>query len=58
MIQEKHKRPLLKKIENMKQIILKDTRYFLHPFNPIYEDMPTGEDFRINGKVIGLIRKY
>jgi len=42
----------------VKQIVLKDTRYFLHPFNPVYEDMPTGEDFRINGKVIGLIRKY
>lgn len=42
----------------VKQIILKDTRYFLHPFNPAYEDMIAGEDFRINGKVIGLIRRY
>ncbi|MCD4782968.1 MAG: transcriptional repressor LexA [Candidatus Eremiobacteraeota bacterium] len=42
----------------VKQIILKDTRYFLHPFNPAYEDISTGEDFRINGKVTGLIRRY
>ena len=42
----------------VKQFMVSDGKYILHPFNPAYEDIPTGENFRINGVVIGLIRKY
>lgn len=42
----------------VKQLLINKGKYFLHPINRAYDDMPTGEGFRINGVVIGLIRKY
>lgn len=42
----------------VKQLLIKDRQYILHPLNPSYEDILVDENFRINGKIIGLMRKY
>ena len=42
----------------VKQLLVNKGKYFLHPINMAYDDIPTGEGFRINGVVIGLIRKF
>jgi repressor LexA len=42
----------------VKQLAQSGGKYRLHAFNPAYNDIEVGDNFRINGKVTGLIRKY
>jgi repressor LexA len=42
----------------VKQFIQKKGKYFLHPLNPAYPDLPISENFRLIGKVTGLLRKF
>lgn len=41
----------------VKKLIKKGDKYYLHPINPDYEDIPVNENSVINGIVMGLIRK-
>jgi len=41
----------------VKQLVKKDGRFYLHPLNPAYPDIPIESGFSINGLVVGLIRK-
>lgn len=42
----------------VKQLLMVNGSYLLHPFNPAYDDITTEDGFSINGTVVGLIRKY
>ncbi len=39
-------------------VMTRQGTFLLHPANPAYDDIPLGPGFSINGKVIGLIRKF
>lgn len=41
----------------VKQLLRKGT-YVLHPLNPDYPDIPISKEFRLAGKVTGLLRKF
>jgi repressor LexA len=42
----------------VKTLLWKSGRPILHPLNPSYADLEPGENITINGKVMGIIRKY
>lgn len=42
----------------VKKLILKPDRIILRPLNPAYSDIELSGDFSINGKVVGVIRRY
>ena len=42
----------------IKKYSVKNNRVFLLPENPRYRPLEAGEDFRIAGRVVGIIRKY
>ncbi|MCE1246899.1 MAG: transcriptional repressor LexA [Firmicutes bacterium] len=42
----------------VKQLVKSGGKLRLHAFNPAYQDIEIGDNFKINGKVTGLIRKF
>jgi repressor LexA len=41
----------------VKQLLVKNGKFILHPLNGAYKDIKPDEGFAINGKVVGLIRR-
>lgn len=42
----------------VKQFLIKNQKYFLHPLNPSYPDIRLNQDFKLIGKITGMLRKF